>query len=122
MLNPVLQSNFQLKTEVVSWNSKLLCKLAYSLELLAKISWLKNRLYVTLVNEILGGPDNHVYPPELDNKSEKLKFTPKTKPLWEDSLELYEPNLLIESKWKKRVALFNIEDDPLELEDKSGNC
>jgi len=59
-----------------------------------------------------GGPDNHVYPPELDNKPEKLRFVPEKRPVVEDDFS-------VGSKWNKRVALFDIESDPLELVDQS---
>ena len=63
-----------------------------------------------------GGPDGHIFPPEW-NQTKKLQFTAKkvNKPTFVFESE----TSFISSKWKKRVALFNIENDPFELEDLS---
>merc|ERR1712147_103793 len=60
-----------------------------------------------------GGPYEHVYPPELDNR--KLHFEPE-----QIKTKVYEEtDFKVESKWTKRVALFNVIEDPLELVDQS---
>ena len=60
-----------------------------------------------------GGPDGHIFPPELNNESTKLKFSKKSKKVLEDAT-------FIATKRSKRVVLFDIDADPLELIDLSG--
>lgn len=56
-----------------------------------------------------GGPSGWIFPPELQSK--KLSFAPK--------MSQYEDPKFIKSQWKRRVALFNIAQDPLETADLS---
>ena len=73
-----------------------------------------------------GGPDGHIFPPEWNqtktkiNPNSKLLFSPEKKfsPKFETVFES-DSGIMIRSKWPKFVALFNIENDPFELEDLS---